>query len=99
MVVSLDGRRFGDELYVLADKRSLGPPLPLPRGIAWTCMVLILARWLLASALARSHFHFDLLRSRFPRSFGKSRPDSAPSGLLSIETINQESTVPSPGIY
>jgi len=45
-MVSKDARRLDDKLYILADRRSLGPPsLPFPRGMAstWT-MLMMLAR-------------------------------------------------------
>lgn len=39
--ISLDSRENDDKLYILADKRSLGPPpLPLPRGIVAICTML-----------------------------------------------------------
>jgi hypothetical protein len=51
--VSMDGRKSDDELYVLADNRSLGPPsLPLPRGIASTCTMLMVARASISVRLA-----------------------------------------------
>jgi hypothetical protein len=51
--VSMERRKTDDELYILADNRSLGPPsLPLPRGMASTCtMLMVLARLSLSDLL------------------------------------------------